>query len=146
MSIEVLIDTGGRPGLAEALEAAVSLVLRRHGADEGEVSLAILDDDAIQALNRQHLGHDYPTDVLSFALWEEGEPVLGDVYVGYEQALRQATDEGVAPREELMRLAIHGTLHVLGYDHPAAAEARAASEMYLVQEELLAELIGSLGV
>jgi len=144
MTPEVLVDTGGRPELAADLEAAVALVLRRHEVEEGEVSLALLDDGAIRTLNREHLDHDWPTDVLSFALWEEGEPVVGDVYLGYEQALRQAGEEGVPVREELLRLAIHGTLHVLGYDHPDAPESRAGSEMYRVQESILAELLESL--
>lgn len=138
--IEVLIETGGRPEFLAALEAAVQAVLEHEGVEEGEVSLTLLGDDAIQALNRAHLAHDYPTDVLSFALWREGEPVVGDVYLGYDQALRQAEREGVAPLEELCRLAIHGTLHALGYDHPEAAEERAGSEMYRLQEEILAGL------
>lgn len=142
---EVLVHTGGRPELAAALQEAVGAVLRRHGVQDGEISLALLDDGAIQALNREHLDHDYPTDVLSFALWEEGEPVVGDVYVGYHQALRQAAEEGISPREELLRLAVHGTLHVLGYDHPSDPEERPASEMYREQEAILAELLASPG-
>ncbi|HSG47691.1 MAG TPA: rRNA maturation RNase YbeY [Longimicrobiales bacterium] len=142
---EVLVDTGGRPDLAPHLEAAVRAVLSRHDVHDGEISVALLDDGDIRALNRDHLGHDYPTDVLSFALWEEGEPVVGDIYLGYDQALRQAGEEGIPPREELLRLAVHGTLHVLGYDHPDAPAERAASEMYREQEAILAELLASPG-
>lgn len=139
--VDVLVATGGRDELAAPLEAAVRAAMDRHEVAGGEISLALLDDDAIQRLNREHLDHDYPTDVLSFALWEEGEPVMGDVYVGYDQAVRQAATEGVPVIDELLRLAIHGTLHVLGYDHPAEAEARADSEMYRLQEELLREVL-----
>jgi probable rRNA maturation factor len=139
--VDVLVATGGRDELATPLEAAVRAALDRHEVLEGEISLALLDDDGIRRLNREHLDHDYPTDVLSFSLWDEGEPVVGDVYVGYDQALRQAAAEGVPVLDELRRLAIHGTLHVLGYDHPAGAEARADSEMYRLQEELLREVL-----
>ena len=139
--VDVLVATGGRDELAATLEAAVRAAMDRHEVPEGEISLALLDDDGIQRLNREHLDHDYPTDVLSFSLWEEGEPVMGDVYVGYDQAVRQAAAEGIPVLDELLRLAIHGTLHVLGYDHPAEAEARADSEMYRLQEELLREVL-----
>ncbi|UCC25508.1 MAG: rRNA maturation RNase YbeY [Gemmatimonadales bacterium] len=139
--VEVHVASGGRTELDGPLEAAVRLVLSHHRVDTAEVSLALLGDEAIQALNRDHLGHDYPTDVLSFALWEEGEPVVGDVYLGYEQALRQADAEGVPDLEELLRLAIHGTLHVLGYEHPEEAASRPSSEMYRLQEALLRDLL-----
>lgn len=140
--IEVLLDTGGSTDAPEALlEAAVRRTLEAEGVDAGEVSLALLDDDAIRALNREHLGRDRPTDVIAFALWEEGETVLGDVYLGLEQARRQAAEEAVPVREELVRLAVHGTLHVLGWDHPAGAGARLASPMYRRQEALVAEIL-----
>lgn len=141
--LEIQVSTGGREELAAPLEAAVRAALEHHGVEAGELSLALLDDVAIRALNRDHLGHDHATDVLSFALWEEGDPVVvGDVYVGYQQALRQAAAEGIEPLEELQRLALHGTLHVLGHDHPEEPEARAASEMYRLQERLLSGLRG----
>ena len=138
----VLVEVGDWPVAVHRLEAAVRKVLERHGVEEGELSLTLLDDEAIRRLNREHLDHDYPTDVLSFALWEEGEPVLGDVYVGYDQARRQAAEEGVSLEEELLRLAIHGTLHVLGHDHPDDASARGDSEMYRLQETLLRDFLG----
>ncbi|HEX2091112.1 MAG TPA: rRNA maturation RNase YbeY, partial [Longimicrobiaceae bacterium] len=118
------------------VERAVRHALRAEGHDAAELSVAFLDDAAITGLNREYLGHDRPTDVISFALHAEGEPPLGDVYVGTDQALRQAAELGVPPREELLRLAIHGALHVLGYDHPEG-EDRVDSEMFRRQEEIL---------
>lgn len=139
--IEVQVDPGSFPDApSDALEAAVRAVLEDGGVEEGEVSLALLDDEAIRELNARHLDHDRPTDVLAFALWEEGEPVVGDVYVGFEQARRQAAEAGVDLDEELVRLAVHGTLHVLGWDHPEEAEARDDSPMYRRQEALVARL------
>lgn len=139
--IDVQVDPGG---LADArvdeLEAAVRATLADGGVENGEVSLALLGDEAIHVLNRRHLGHDRPTDVLAFALWEEGEPVVGDVYVGVDQARRQAAEAGVPLDEELVRLTVHGTLHVLGWEHPEEAEERAASPMYRKQEALVARL------
>ena len=66
--------------------------------------------------------------------------MLGDVYVGYEQAAIQAAEAGVSVEEELARLSIHGTLHVLGYDHPDT-EARFSSKMFILQESLVQKLL-----
>lgn len=140
--IDVQVDAGGlADARVDALEAAVRATLADGGVEDGEVSLALLDDEAIHVLNRRHLGHDRPTDVLAFALWEEGEPVVGDVYVGVDQARRQAAEAGVPLDEELVRLTVHGTLHVLGWEHPEEAEARAESPMYRRQEALVARLL-----
>ena len=122
------------------LHQAVSLVLRSAGLDDGEISLTLLDDDSIRELHRTYLGKDVPTDVISFALHEGDEAVLGDVYVGYEQAAMQAAEAGISVEEELARLSIHGTLHVLGYDHPDT-EARSSSEMFVLQEHLVRKLL-----
>ncbi len=136
------MDAGGFPEAdPRELERAVRATLEAEGVEQGEVSLALLDDAAIQDLNRRHLGHDRPTDVLAFALWDDGEPVVGDVYVGLEQARRQAGEVGVSLREELVRLAVHGTLHVLGWDHPEEGGARSASPMYRRQEGLVASIL-----
>jgi len=105
-----------------------------------EISLTLLDDEAIAALNRRYLGREGPTDVLAFSLGEPTAP-LGDVYVGFQQAGRQAAEHGVPLEEELARLAIHGTLHVLGHDHPEGPE-RTRSAMIRLQERLLGELMG----
>ena len=122
------------------LHQAVSLVLRSAGLGDGEISLTLLDDDSIRELNRTYLGEDAPTDVISFALHEGDEAVLGDVYVGYERAAIQAVEAGISVEEELARLSIHGTLHVLGYDHPDT-EARSSSEMFVLQEHLVRKLL-----
>ena len=80
-----------------------------------------------------------PTDVISFSLGD-GDELLGDIYVGLPQARRQAEDFGVALDEELVRLAIHGSLHVLGYDHPDGPE-REGCAMYALQEAYLKSIL-----
>lgn len=134
----MLLDTDALDDAPGALlEAAVRHALGDAGVSDAEVSVTLLDDDAIRALNREWLGHDRPTDVIAFALDDEG--VLGDVYLGVEQARRQAAELGVPFAEELVRLAVHGTLHVLGHDHPEGPE-RAASPMFELQERLVREV------
>jgi probable rRNA maturation factor len=140
--IEVHVDAGTHPGApVPLLESAVRTVLGAEGLEEGEVSVALLADADIRALNRTHLSRDRVTDVIAFRLEVEGRPVVGDVYLGWEQALRQAAAAGVAPEEELVRLVVHGTLHVLGWDHPAEPGERESSAMYRRQEELVAQVV-----
>ncbi len=135
------MDAPGRAPGADRVAQAVRAALAARDIERAEISVALVDDDAIRSLNRDHLGHDRPTDVIAFGLWSPEDPVVvGDVYVGLDQALRQAADEGIDPAEEVVRLAIHGTLHVSGMDHPEAADERAASPMYVLQERLVEEV------
>jgi probable rRNA maturation factor len=120
----------------EELEEVVRFVLLEEEVSVAEISLTLLDDDEIARLNRDYLGHEGPTDVITFPLEGPVVTVVGDVYIGMEQAARQAGELGVPLREELLRLAVHGTLHVLGNDHPSGEDRETAS-MYLRQEELL---------
>jgi probable rRNA maturation factor len=139
--VEVNVGEGvAAPASPDRVEAAVRHALRAEGVGEGEFSVALLGDDEIAALNRQYLGRDRPTDVIAFHLHEPGEPPLGDVYVGVPQAVRQADSFGATPAEEVLRLAVHGTLHVLGWDHPEGEE-RGASPMFVRQEALLREFL-----
>ena len=98
-----------------------------------------MSDAGIARLHGEYLGLAEVTDVLAFALHGEGEEPLGDVYIGHAQALRQAEEVGARPDEEMARLAVHGTLHVLGYDHPKGAR-RQDCEMFRVQEEVMSGL------
>jgi probable rRNA maturation factor len=138
VQVEALAESARR--WKGTVQQAVEAALAAQGVEVAEISLTLLDDAAIRALNRDHLEHDWATDVLSFALYSGDEPVLGDVYLGVDQAERQAAEEGVPMVEEIARLAVHGTLHVLGFDHPEEAEGRADCEMYRVQEEIVASL------
>lgn len=130
---------------ASLLERGVRAVLSREGFTEGEISITLLSDEEIQAMNQRWLGHDRVTDVIAFSLHESGGAPIGDVYVGLEQARRQAHERGMEPSEEWLRLVVHGTLHVLGYDHPESGELRASSSMYRIQEEVVDELLGRSG-
>ena len=132
----------------DVLARAARHVLTRQGRDRGSVSVTLLDDAAIQALNAEYLGHDWATDVLSFDLSAGGpdvadsgsDPVMADIYLGAERARAQAEEHGVPVEEELVRLVVHGVLHALGHDHPA--EDREASPFFRLQEQLVAEVVG----
>ena len=143
IEVEVSVGEGVEsPVDAARVEAAVRHVLRAEGVDSAEISVALVSDAEIASLNEDYLQHEGPTDAISFALHDEGQPPLGDVYVGVEQAVRQAAEFGATPADEVLRLAIHGTLHVLGWEHPED-KGRTESEMFSRQEELLREIQGS---
>lgn len=122
------------------IEGAVRRALVAEDRLDVEISVALLPDGEMRRLNRQFLGKDRTTDVLAFTFPGGEEPTVGDIYLGYDQAVRQAAELGVPLQEELARLAIHGTLHVLGHDHPEGPE-RAESPMFRLQERLLRELV-----
>jgi probable rRNA maturation factor len=134
---------GGHALPRALLLRALALLLEEEGVGEGELSVTFLPDGPMREMNRDWLGHDRVTDVLAFSLHEPGEPLVGDVYVGVEQGERQALEHGVERDEELIRLALHGTLHILGYDHPDSPEERAAAEQYRRQEQVLRRVLSS---
>ena len=99
-----------------------------------EVSLVITSDERIHEINRKYRQVDAPTDVIAFALTEEsrGEFVsppdgilhLGEVVISYPTAVRQASEHYHSVQQELAILIVHGTLHLLGYDHVLPGQAR----------------------
>jgi probable rRNA maturation factor len=101
---------------------AVVKFLRYLNCADKEVSLSFVDDKTIQQLNQKYLGKDKPTNVLSFPL-QEGEftcinpQILGDVVISIDTAQKDATAGGLSLEEEIEFLAIHGLLHLLGYNH-----------------------------
>ena len=142
MSLAVDVSAAGvRVPLARARVAdLVRGVLRAEKVRDAMISVAFLDDRAMAALNRRHLGHRGPTDVISFGFAAApGAGVVGDIYVAPAVVRENARAHGTPVREELARVVVHGTLHVLGHDHPGDA-ARTASPMWERQERLLRRL------
>lgn len=125
--------------IRRGLRAAVARALDAEGVSDAEISVTLVDDAAMSDLHGKYLDRPGPTDVMAFALHEAGEAPLGDIYIDLPQALRQAAEHDEAPEIELARLAIHGTLHVLGYDHPEGPD-RTQSEMWVRQEAILGSL------
>ncbi len=91
----------------------IRLVVRRILEDEGvgaaSISIAIVDDVAIHALNRKYLEHDYPTDVLSFVLERDGDSLEGEIVTSADTAIANAEQFGWSANDELLLYAIHGT-------------------------------------
>jgi probable rRNA maturation factor len=122
------------------LRRVVSGCLERLGRENCEVHLLIAGDDRLQELNRRFLGLDRATDVLSFADGEQlptGTVLLGEIAVSLDAARRQARELGHGEERELEELVLHGTLHLLGYDHVRDRGEMNEIELTL-REELLA--------
>lgn len=106
------------------LKKAVEAVLKGESIRSAQVSLAVVDDDTIHGLNRQYLGHDCPTDVLSFLLERDGDRLEGEVIVSAETAAASAADFGWSAEDELLLYVIHGILHLTGCLDGSPAQQR----------------------
>ncbi|MCR4341070.1 MAG: rRNA maturation RNase YbeY [Gemmatimonadaceae bacterium] len=106
---------------------------------EAMISVALLSPRDIARLNREHLSRSGPTDVIAFALGA-ARSVVGDIYICPDVVRKNAAHYGVGMREELARVIVHGTLHVLGYDHEPG-EDRVSSDMWRKQERILADVL-----
>ena len=113
----------------DRLRTAIARVLTAERIDSAEISLALVDDSEIHRVNREFLGHDYPTDVISFRLNDEAAPshpcpessdgaprLEGELIISTETALREAAAHGWSPADELLLYVVHGLLHLCGYD------------------------------
>ncbi|MEC3797578.1 rRNA maturation RNase YbeY [Bacillus velezensis] len=132
----------------QEVEKLLHFAAEKEGVqDQAEVSVTIVTNEEIRELNRDYRGKDTPTDVISFALEEEGEdeveivgadmpPVLGDIIISADRTKEQAEEYGHSFMRELGFLAVHGFLHLLGYDHMTKEEEE---EMFSKQKDLLDE-------
>lgn len=115
-----------------------------------EVSVRFADDDEVHQLNASYRGKDRPTNVLSFPMVQadllaglansdDGEVLLGDIILAHGVCIREAEEKAVTPETHASHLIVHGTLHLLGFDHMNDAEAEA-------MEDLERAVLGSIGI
>ncbi len=120
----------------ERIERAVSKILTDAGVDSGRMEIVVLSAEPMRETNVQFLGHDYPTDVLAFALEDDLENgfLEGNVIICSDVAAERAPEFGWSAEDELLLYAIHGSLHLVGYDDHSpedAPEMRAKEREYL---------------
>jgi probable rRNA maturation factor len=143
--IHIGSPTGPLPVASELVERA-ALAALAHQSAQGDLSIVLTDDAQLQQLNRDYLGVDAPTDVLSFPSDEtdpeSGAAYLGDILISAPRAREQANAAGHPLESELQLLVVHGVLHLLGHDH---AEAEDKSRMWTAQATIL-ESIGLAGI
>ncbi|MBF0138654.1 MAG: rRNA maturation RNase YbeY [Magnetococcales bacterium] len=118
------------------------------GFEDVEVGIRLTDDAEVRELNDQYRGRDRPTNILSFAMYDDapdsrppGHPLLlGDLVVAYETVVREAQEQGKTFTDHLNHLVVHGILHLAGYDHERSAEDA------LSQENLEIAILSRLGI
>ncbi|AEP87409.1 rRNA maturation RNase YbeY [Bacillus spizizenii] len=145
--IDIVDETGSvSEEMLKEVENLLQFAAEREGVqDQAEVSVTIVTNEDIQQINKDYRGKDTPTDVISFALEEEGEgeveivgaempPVLGDIIISADRTREQAEEYNHSFKRELGFLAVHGFLHLLGYDHMTKEEEK---EMFTKQKDLL---------
>ena len=113
---------------------AILQITKDAGFNSGSISVAVIDDPTIHVLNRKHLEHDYPTDVLSFVFDREDDAVEGEVIVSYDTAIARSAEFAHTPERELFLYVVHGTLHLVGYNDKTPQdqqEMRSQEERYL---------------
>ncbi|MCY8104057.1 MULTISPECIES: rRNA maturation RNase YbeY [Bacillus] len=145
--IDIVDETGSvSDEMLKEVENLLQFAAEREGVqDQAEVSVTIVTNEDIQQINKEYRGKDTPTDVISFALEEEGEdeveivgaempPVLGDIIISADRTREQAEEYNHSFKRELGFLAVHGFLHLLGYDHMTKEEEE---EMFTKQKDLL---------
>lgn len=135
--VVIAVDEQDEPVDIERWSALARRSLEHEGVERGELNLLFVTSAAMEELNRKHMGHEGPTDVLSFpldaggdseAIEGVGEVLLGDVVICPEQAALQAPGHRSAGvhdgsvEDEIALLVVHGVLHVLGHDHVEPAE------------------------
>jgi probable rRNA maturation factor len=120
--------------LTDAAEASLELA----ETPDAEMSIAIVGDAEIRRLNSQFLGENRATDVLSFPAGKTSDNYLGDVIISYPRATAQAKAGGHSVENELQLLTVHGTLHLLGFDHDIPGDK---DRMWSIQANVL-ERIG----
>ena len=141
--IAIEVPEGAPPFLDGALlrEAAEAVLAAEDADPEANLTILISGDAYLQELNRQFMGLDEPTDVLSFPAEqvdpETGELYLGDIAISLERAQAQAGAGGHPLQAELQLLVVHGVLHLLGYDH---GEPEEKEQMWAAQAKILQEL------
>ena len=138
-SIDVQVQSplwGAEPAAAPAVRAAIEAAAALVPA-AGEVSVLLTDDASVRNLNRAWRGLDKPTNVLSFPAAKAGGALLGDIAIGYETLAREAAADTKPFTHHLAHLAVHGFLHLLGYDHQTDSQADA---MEGLERDILARL------
>ena len=116
-------ETGKKIVELASVKKVIAKAIEIEKLDNLEFNIIIVDNNYIHKLNKDYRGIDAPTDVISFALEDYKDHIslekrlLGDIYISLDRALEQASEYGHSLRRELCFLAVHGFLHLLGYDH-----------------------------
>jgi probable rRNA maturation factor len=141
-NIDVIVESAqwdALPGAQAVARNAIAQALAAlNGRADAELAVLLTDDAAVRRLNATWRGLDKPTNVLSFPAAEAPAPRhLGDIAIAFETTAREAKDEGKPLADHLTHLAVHGFLHLVGYDHESDADAETMEQL---ERDILARL------
>ncbi len=138
--VEFFNETEDQVEEFEEVKKVIAYAIKHLNLEHLEFNIILVDNERIHEINREYRNVDRPTDVISFALEDnseiklKGNRILGDIYISIDKAREQAKEYGHSLLRELSFLAVHGFLHLLGYDHMKEEDEKV---MFGLQEEIL---------
>ncbi|MFK7840560.1 MAG: rRNA maturation RNase YbeY [Bdellovibrionales bacterium] len=137
ITIDTDMQSDGWPDHStDIVEQGIHAVLKHENIDEAEASVVLADNDFVQSLNRDYRDKDKPTNVLSFP---QNLPMMGDLVFAYGVVVKESQEQSKSFEDHLLHLSVHGSLHLLGYDHIDDDEAD-------IMESKEIEILGVMGV
>ena len=142
-NIGIFNETQEKVENLEVLEPLLTYALEVENVDNLEFNVIIINNEEIHKINKEYRGIDRPTDVISFALedykdikYENDYRVLGDIYISIDKVKEQAKEYGHSEKRELAFLAVHGLLHLLGYDHMEKEDVNKGDKILIFKQNL----------
>jgi len=142
LDVPITIETdcrelGDETSIMNRVRGAVIATASAQGFLVGSIGVLITDDETIHQINREHLDHDYPTDVISFAYAQQSPHIDGELVASFDTAKRQAASLQWSTLNELLLYVVHGTLHICGFDDATAQQRK---QMRIAEQQVLCEL------
>ena len=117
MDMTLNVENAERAGIQpDLVKSAVNEVFSGEAMTISSISVLFISDDEIIEVNKKYLDHNFTTDVITFPLSENSDPIEGEIYISIDTTRRNSVEFGVSHKSELLRVAIHGALHLSGYD------------------------------
>jgi probable rRNA maturation factor len=120
----------------QIIKSILTTLFKKEGKKLGDLRYIFVSDDWLLEINRQFLQHDFYTDIITFPLSEPRQPISGEIYISVDRVRENAREFGSTLKEELLRVILHGALHLCGYKDKTAAEKR---KMRKTEERYLRE-------
>ncbi len=140
VTLEITLHCRLPPSARRALEGAVKAAVKKMRGATGVINVSVVGNTRMRRLNREYRGKDRPTDVLSFPRGKPNFGEIGDILIAWPVIRAQAKRHGVTELDELRRMAVHGVLHLFGYDHEKSEKDEKI--MFALQEKILKGLRG----
>lgn len=140
MDMTLNVENAERAGIqSDLVKSAVNEVFSGEAMKISSISVLFISDDEIIEVNKKYLDHNVTTDVITFPLSENSDPIEGEIYISIDTTRRNSVEFGVTHKSELLRVAIHGALHLSGYDDSTSV---LKSKMKEKEDYYLSQVVG----